>query len=129
MPEHPNARKNGYVSEHVLVMSRILGRPLRSDEVVHHRNEDRLDNRPENLEVMLRSKHLSHHHKGRHKPISESNLRRMTSEMAREIWNTSRATHRQRPRQCAHCGEAFNYRNTDRKYCSHRCYIAHRFKS
>jgi hypothetical protein len=48
---HPNARKNGYIFEHVLVMSHVLGRPLRSYEQVHHRNGVRHDNRPANLEL------------------------------------------------------------------------------
>jgi HNH endonuclease len=48
---HPNARKDGYMFEHVLVMSQMLGRPLLPGEHVHHRNGVKNDNRPENLEL------------------------------------------------------------------------------
>ncbi|HWH28915.1 MAG TPA: HNH endonuclease [Mycobacteriales bacterium] len=37
--------------EHRLVMARRLGRPLERDEVVHHRDGDRLNNAPDNLEL------------------------------------------------------------------------------
>ena len=50
-PNHPNAAKNGTVAEHVLVMSALIGRPLRKGESVHHRNGVRSDNSPHNLEL------------------------------------------------------------------------------
>lgn len=39
------------IAEHRLVLARALGRALEPDEVVHHRNGDRLDNRLANLEL------------------------------------------------------------------------------
>lgn len=46
---------------HRLVVARMLGRPLRSDEHAHHVNGDRLDNRPSNLEVKVKPEHARHH--------------------------------------------------------------------
>lgn len=53
--------KSGYVLEHILIMEEHLGRQLTKDEVVHHINEVRTDNRLENLELMTRAEHVSHH--------------------------------------------------------------------
>jgi len=60
-PTHPAANGYGFVAEHRLVAEAMLGRPLRGDEVVHHRNEQRGDNRPENLEAMDRRTHSRMH--------------------------------------------------------------------
>ena len=60
-PEHPNAIKRGYVAEHRLVAEKKIGRYLKHGEVVHHINENKLDNRPENLEVMTSYEHMKLH--------------------------------------------------------------------
>lgn len=52
---------NKWVQEHREIAQLLVGRNLESDEVVHHINELKWDNRPENLEVMTRSAHSSHH--------------------------------------------------------------------
>jgi hypothetical protein len=49
------------IEEHRSVMEQHIGRKLRSNEIVHHINGDRVDNRIENLSVMTRSEHMSHH--------------------------------------------------------------------
>lgn len=56
LPGHPHARK-GWVAEHRVVVERILGRFLEPDEVVHHRNGAKGDNRPENLERLTPIEH------------------------------------------------------------------------
>lgn len=60
MPGHPEANQHGQVREHRIVMARMIGRPLLRSEVVHHENDIRHDNRPENLRLFgSNGEHLS----------------------------------------------------------------------
>lgn len=61
-PDHPNKDIDGYVPEHRLLMENKIGRYLRKEEVVHHINHNRLDNRIENLMLIgSNSEHIKLH--------------------------------------------------------------------
>ena len=58
---HPNSTKNGYVLEHRIIMENHLGRLLKSDEVVHHINNNSKDNNLSNLQLMTSKEHTGLH--------------------------------------------------------------------
>ncbi len=65
-PDHPKSNKDGYVMEHDLIMESLIGRHLQENEIVHHINMVRDDNRKENLKLMTKHEHMSFHSKERH---------------------------------------------------------------
>lgn len=95
MAYRPDKTANSYyVSEHRLVMAQHLGRCLTGDEMVHHINGIRDDNRIENLEL-LSSKHEHSPHRALEQRIStlESRITQLEAEnvllmsqLGVEIW-------------------------------------------
>jgi hypothetical protein len=59
--DHPMASASGYVLEYRLVMAEKLGRPLTTDEHVHHIDGDETNNAPANLVLVSRSQHMRIH--------------------------------------------------------------------
>lgn len=53
--------RNANREEHIVIMENHLGRKLNKNEVIHHINEIRSDNRIENLQVMTRGEHARLH--------------------------------------------------------------------
>jgi hypothetical protein len=51
MPKHSNCFGSGYVYEHRLVVENYLGRTLKPNEIVHHKDGNKLNNSIDNLEL------------------------------------------------------------------------------
>lgn len=79
MPQHHRAGKRGYVRQHILVWEQANGRELANDEIVHHLNGTKDDNRPENLIVLKKKTH------DRFIPILQVRIRELERRCSQEV--------------------------------------------
>lgn len=61
-PPHPKRNSKGLYPLHRVLMENKLKRFLEANEEVHHRDEDKRNDDPENLIVLTKSQHSKEHH-------------------------------------------------------------------
>jgi hypothetical protein len=60
-PTHSLANNSGKVYEHIYVMVEHIGRELKPDECIHHKDRNRSNNGIDNLQLMTKSEHMELH--------------------------------------------------------------------
>ncbi|MEE5181020.1 HNH endonuclease [Bacillus subtilis] len=105
MPSHHRAKANGMVYEHIVEVEKKLGRLLKENEVVHHEDENRQNNKIENLFVFKSaSDHTRFHKTGRRIKVNDYYISPPIM------------------KECLVCNEKFEYvKNNKESYCSKKC--------
>lgn len=95
--DHPCSNKNGDVAEHRLVMEYVLGRYLKSEEIVHHKGvenpDNKINNLPSNLQLCASAKEHKLLHARERKAV-------MIKTRLRECGSVDK-------RKCPACGKCF----------------------
>jgi hypothetical protein len=114
-PMHNKAMKsknwNGFVYEHIYVAEKYSGRKISSNEVVHHLDGDRFNNRSENLLIIDKGQHVKLHN---WLSSGASGIERL-----RKNGEDSLKAKFKYPQFCVNCGLTLQGKQT--KYCSESC--------
>lgn len=122
MPEHPKSMSNenwfGYIYEHIVIVEQYVGRSLQENEVVHHLDFNRANNRIENLLLLDRGQHSKlHAWLDRGAPIIERDGMN---------WVNSEKPKLDEPTYCKSCGKTLQEKQEN--FCSTECYSETRRK-
>ena len=104
-PNNPRADCQGYVFTHVLVAEEKLGRYLKPEEAVHHIDENKRNNDPNNIMIFATRGDHSAFHTGAQ--IYEEN----------GVWYAVKK--KDKIKTCPICGKCFKHIHN--KYCSKHC--------
>lgn len=124
---------------HVVVWSDQNGRKPPKGYHVHHKDEDRSNNQPGNLDLLKQGEHMSHHGKGHGRaPVDlalDEAAKWHASDAGREWHRQHHAAmahklYRQAEFTCEQCGTVFVTQVTGaNRFCSNGCKTKHRFLS
>lgn len=108
-PTHPDSWKSsGSIFEHRLNAEKMLGRRLTAEEDVHHLDEDKTNNHPDNLLVLEKGQHAK-----LHGFLDKYYLVPKPGTVLNKLFS--------REEFCLSCGLVLEKRSTD-KFCSQECF-------
>ena len=131
-------QRNG-VRLHRVVWEYDRGRPVPAGHAVHHRDEDRSNNQPGNLELLTRGDHTSLHQTGHQRGVTDA-AREAAKEWhgspegrawhRRQYANTKDALHCRQEYKCENCGKLYEAQTTGKnRFCSNGCKSQSRLRS
>jgi len=129
-PTHPDRRYHGYVLEHRLFVEQYLKLRLTKNDIVHHKNGIRSDNRLINLDLLSKSDHDNLHNATRNKskriiktcPVCNKKFSSLKSSGVTYCSLDCFFSLHRLKRVCPYCGKVFTTRKVQpRIFCSKTC--------
>lgn len=130
-PNHPFSNSMGYIAEHRLIMEKKIGRYLTKQEVVHHIDGNRKNNKLSNLKLFANDgEHMKIGHPKHCKKIGKINKGKHFHPITefKKGHHSPRKGENRQTRRCFNCEKGFEIPqwriNQGRgKFCTHKCYL------